>query len=383
MQLSRLALMVVAACPMHAAVSLAQDTTPARPLADRVGEVLDRHADAAPGVSVAIVDPAGEVHTFTRGLARKEPAAAMTPEARMFSGSIGKSYCAAVLLQLVDEGVIDLDAKLSATLGEAAWFDRLPNADALTPRLLARHQSGIPEHVWMPEFSAALKAEPMKHWEPGELVAFVLDAEPLFPAGEGWSYADTNYILLGMVIEAATGRRYEELLQERVLTPLGLADTIPSSQPELPGLVSGYTALGEMFGLPEEVAAEGVYAANPQFEWTGGGLVSTTSDLARFMHEFCAGSIVPDTQAQAMRDAVDARLWPGSSYGIGLIVRPTPSGELLGHTGIFPGYLSGAWHMPGVGATFAVQLNADSPGANRALEMLTTELAACLAGPAD
>ena len=84
-----------------------------------------------------------------------------------------------------------------------------------------------------------------------------------------------------------------------------------------------------------------------------------------------------------MRDAVDARLWPGSSYGIGLIVRPTPSGELLGHTGIFPGYLSGAWHMPGVGATFAVQLNADSPGANRALEMLTTELAACLAGPAD
>ena len=186
-----------------------------------------------------------------------------------------------------------------------------------------------------------------------------------------------------MVIEAATGRRYEELLQERVLTPLGLADTIPSSQPELPGLVSGYTALGEMFGLPEEVAAEGVYAANPQFEWTGGGLVSTTSDLARFMHEFCAGSIVPDTQAQAMRDAVDARLWPGSSYGIGLIVRPTPSGELLGHTGIFPGYLSGAWHMPGVGATFAVQLNADSPGANRALEMLTTELAACLAGPAD
>lgn len=383
MQLSRLTLIVVAACSMHAAVSLAQDTTPARPLADRVGEVLDRHADAAPGVSVAIVDPAGEVHTFTRGLARKEPAAAMTAEARMFSGSIGKSYCAAVLLQLVDEGVIDLDAKLSASLGEAAWFDRLPNADALTPRLLARHQSGIPEHVWMPEFSAALKAEPMKHWEPGELIAFVLDSEPLFPAGEGWSYADTNYILLGMVIEAATGRRYEELLQERVLTPLGLADTIPSSQPELPGLVSGYTALGEMFGLPEEVAADGVYAANPQFEWTGGGLVSTTSDLTRFMHEFCAGSIVPDTQAQAMRDAVDARLWPGSSYGIGLIVRPTPSGELLGHAGIFPGYLSGAWHMPGVGATFAVQLNADSPGANRALEMLTTELAACLAGPAD
>ena len=346
-------------------------------LADRVNEVLDRHTDAAPGISVAVIDKAGELHTFTRGLARKDPATPMTPESRMFSGSIGKTYCAAVLLQLVDESEIGLDDNLSEYLGDEDWFDRLPNATTITIRQLARHQSGIPEHVWLPEFTASLKAEPTKHREPAELVSFVLDAEPLFPAGEGWSYADTNYILLGMAIEAATGQRYEDLLQARVLGPLGLGDTIPSSQPELPGLVSGYTALGEMFGLPEEVSAAGVYAINPQFEWTGGGIVSTTSDLARFMHEFCAGEVIPEAQRQAARDAAPAQLWPGSSYGIGLIRRPTPSGEMLGHTGIFPGYLSSAWHV--AGATFAVQLNSDGPAAGRGLELLTLELAQALA----
>lgn len=353
------------------------------PIEQRVRVVLSRHADAAPGISAAVVDPFGEVHAAVWGLARKDPAEPLTPDARMFSGSIGKSYCGAVLLQLVSEGVLGLDDQLSKHLGEEPWFDRLPNAAALTVRQVARHQSGIPEHVWMPEFAEALRDDPMKHWEPAELVAFVLDAEPLFAAGEGWSYADTNYILLGMVIERVTGRRYEDLLQERVLDPLGLDDTIPSSRPELPGLVSGYTSLGEMFGLPEEAAVDGVYAMNPQFEWTGGGIVSTAGDLARFMHQLCAGELVPAEAHKEMLDTTAAgeRLWPGSGYGIGLITRASAAGELWGHAGIFPGYLSGAWHLPQRGWTLAVQVNADGPEAAWAMEMLTGELAALLAEP--
>jgi D-alanyl-D-alanine carboxypeptidase len=350
-------------------------------LAQSIGEVLDRHIDAVPGISVAVVGPQDKVWAVVRGLARKDPAEPMRTDSRMFSGSIGKSYCSAVLLQLVSEGVIDLESPLSLYLGDEPWFARLPNAESLTVRQVARHESGIPEHVWMPEFAATLREQPLKHWEPEELIAFVLDAEPLFAAGEGWSYADTNYIVLGMVIEQVTGRRYEDELRDRVLEPLGLTRTTPSSSPELPGLVGGYTSLGDMFGLPEEVATDGVYAMNPQFEWTGGGIVSTTSDLAKFMHELCAGGLVPDTAHQEMLDAAPAgaRLWPGSSYGIGLIQRPSPSGELWGHAGIFPGYLSGAWHMPGSGWTFAVQINADGPDAGRALERLTAELASLIA----
>ena len=348
---------------------------PAAPsLDDEVRAVLAEHADAAPGISVAVIDARGSLHTYTHGLARTDPPEPMTPAARMFSGSIGKTYCAAVLLQLADEGVLSLDDHLADHLGDEPWLDRLPNARNITLRQLARHQSGIPEHVWMPEFAAALKAEPMAHREPAELVAFVLDADPLFPAGEGWSYADTNYILLGMVIEAAAGERYETLLQRRVLDPLGLRDTTPSSGPQLPGLVSGYTALGEVFGLPEEVASDGAYAINPQFEWTGGGIVSTTADLARFMHAFCAGDLLPEPQREVAREATPARLWPGASYAIGLIRRPCPAGEILGHTGIFPGYLSSAWHIPAAEATVAVQLNSDAPDAARALDQITLRL---------
>ena len=88
--------------------------------------------------------------------------------------------------------------------------------------MLLAHTSGIPEHIQVTAFQDALAADPFKVWKPAEMVAYVLDAKPLFPAGSSFSYADTNYILVGMIIERITGRTYYEVLDERILKPLGL-----------------------------------------------------------------------------------------------------------------------------------------------------------------
>ena len=132
----------------------------------------------------------------------------MQPSDRMLAGSVGKTYAAAVALQLCEAGRLDLDAKTARWLSDEPWFPRLPNAEQLTLRQLMNHTSGLRDHVWMPDFHAALAADMQRVWRPEELVAYVLDTEPLFPAGAGWSYADTNYILVGMIIERVTGRPF-------------------------------------------------------------------------------------------------------------------------------------------------------------------------------
>ena len=336
-------------------------------------------AGDVPGVSAALITRDGRLHAVAAGVARRPPhEEALTIDGRMLSGSIGKTYCAVVLMQLVAEKRIDLDAKASAYLGSEDWFDRLPNAAALTVRSLLNHTSGIPEHVWSDGFRQALADDPWRSWELEELLRFVLDTPPLFAVGEAWSYADTNYLVLGAIIEEVTGRAYEDELRDRVLAPLGLSDTLPTTQPRLEGLVSGYTRLAGTFPISAEVAADGRYGMNPQFERTGGGLCSTASDLARFGHALFTTDLVrADLRLAMVSGAIDGgeRLGPGGAYGLGVIVQETAAGTWWGHRGIMPGYLSGLAHYPERGITVAVQVNSDEEKANDRLKELLVELA--------
>lgn len=111
--------------------------------------------------------------------------------------------------------------------------------------------------------------------------------------------------------------------------------------------------------------------STPSSSGRGGGIVSTTADLARFDGgAFFAGDLLPEPQREVALSHPRPPL-ARASYAIGLIRRPTPAGEILGHTGIFPGYLSSAWHIPAAEATVAVQLKLDAPDAARALDQIT------------
>ncbi|RMH01654.1 MAG: class A beta-lactamase-related serine hydrolase [Planctomycetota bacterium] len=315
-----------------------------------------------PGATLGVVLPDGRSFGVAAGFADPATEARMTPDARMLAGSIGKTFFAAWILRRAEEGKVDLDAPLRRYLGDRPWFERLPNAEGLTLRLLLGHRSGIPEHVQAPGFLAAVLAEPDKVWAPGERLAWILDRAPLFAPGEGWSYADTNFIVAALAVEAATGEEAYAAIRREFLQPLGLDGIAPSDRRELPGLVPGFPRLLRLEGMPERTLDDdGRFFCNPQMEWAGGGFLCTARDLARWGHALLAGELLrPETRA-AMRDGVPATTGPGDRYGLGLQLWDA-GGELgpaEGHGGWFPGYLSELAHFPRLGFTLALQVDTD------------------------
>lgn len=360
------AMLLVAGAALGAAPPPEPKTAPSPPVADvgraaRAGARLQRliAEHGWPGATLAWVLPDGRVESVAAGVTDVPGGRPMTVGDRMFSGSIGKTYVAAVMLQLVSEGLAGLDDPVGRWLGAEPWFGRLPNSSALTLRMLLAHTSGIPEHIQVTAFQDALAADPFKVWKPAEMVAHVLDARPLFPAGSDFSYADTNYILVGMIIERITGLTYYGMLDERILRPLGLRDTTPSDRPDLPGLVCGHTTPDNPFRVPDRTLVDGRYPMNPQVEWTGGGLISTSADLARWAAALYAGNVLPLAMRERMLETGPSNLGPGVRYGLGVITWEGRHGQVWGHTGWVPGYHSGMAYFPTQRLAVACQVNSD------------------------
>jgi D-alanyl-D-alanine carboxypeptidase len=311
-------------------------------LQDRIRVRLEafREKTGCPGVSAAFVLADGSEGAVAVGWADVEEKKPLTPRDRILSGSIGKTYVSAVAMQLVGENRLDLDKKISVYLGKERWFGRLPNGSDVTVRMLMNHTSGVPEHVYHPEFGSQVGDDPDRVWKPSELVAFVLDAPARFPAGKGWSYADTNYILLGMIIEKVSGHTFYEELERRVLVPLDLKDTVPADGRAIPGLVPGYSGPNSPFRKPGKTIRDGLFVINPQVEWTGGGLACTPLDLARWGRAVYTGRAFPKKLLAQVLDGVPALGGTGDRYGLGVQIWPSDRGGAVGHGGWFPGYLS-------------------------------------------
>ncbi|WP_074219786.1 serine hydrolase [Rhodovulum sp. ES.010] len=279
---ARRLLAAIGLCLVTAAPATARDP------ASELAEVLDRFRDryGFPGGTAAIALPGTRLVAAASGLADVEAGRAMTSGTPMLAASLGKSFVAAVVLALESEGRLLQAEHLSEHLGDRLWFDTLPNAAPITIGHLLRHQSGLPDHPHLSEFQTALAmrvADNGAAFTPEEVLAFALGQDPLFRAGAGWAYSDTGYILLGLVIERVIGRPYYDVLREILLDPLALRETRPSDRQGIPGLAVGYTVPGNPSGLPERTAdAAGRLVWNPAVEWTGGGLASTASDLARW-----------------------------------------------------------------------------------------------------
>jgi D-alanyl-D-alanine carboxypeptidase len=180
------------------------------------------------GVSASVVLPDGLVLTVVAGYADREAQRLMTAETLMIQGSVGKTYVASIAMQLLHEKKLTLNDKLSTYLGREPWYEQLPNSTDVTVKMLMNHTSGIMRYELDPKFTTDLTNAPTKEWLPAERLRYVLGKKPRFAAGQGWDYSDTNYIVLGMIIEKMTGKPIEELIRTRLLIPLGLKQTMPS-----------------------------------------------------------------------------------------------------------------------------------------------------------
>jgi D-alanyl-D-alanine carboxypeptidase len=320
-----------------------------------------RGAGQFPGVTLGVTFADGRSIALASGESDTARHIPMRPTDRMLQGSVGKTYVAAVAMQLVAEGKLDLDAKIERYLGHEPWFDRLPNAHDITVRELMRHTSGLVRYEFQPAATAALRADPFKTWTPEDRLAFIFDTRAPFAAGKGWEYSDTNYIVLGMILERLLGEPYYTALEKRVLVPLGLSNTIPSNTPELPGVVNGYAGPNNDLGGYDASMRDGRLRVNPQFEWTGGGIASTADDLSRWARLLYEGRAFDPKLLPTMLDAVPARLGPNTAYGLGVIVRQTPDGPVWGHSGFFPGYATEMLYNPATHVAAAIQVNITQP----------------------
>lgn len=324
----------------------------------RVQALLDslRIAGNFPGLSFAIVKKDNTLLAYVSGYNDKEKNILLKPSDRMLQGSVGKTYVAAIALMLVAEGKINLNEKVSAYLSEYGWYARIPNAKDITVRMLMNHTSGVMRYEFKEKFTADLTNDPDKIWKPEDLISYVLDEPASFKAGEGWEYSDTNYILLGMIIEKVTGKRYYDLLKQTILQPLQLLNTFPSENRTLKGLSQGYAGTENEFGRKDKVVGtDGLFIINPQFEWTGGGVYSTTGNLAKWGKFLYEGKII-DT-APMLSNGVPAKLGRDTKYGLGVIIRPTSLGIGYGHSGFFPGYMTELLYFPDQGISAAIQCN--------------------------
>lgn len=312
-----------------------------------------------PGASLAFILPDGAELTVTSGFASKEDQTKMSPTHRMPAGSAGKTFVAAVAVRLVLSGKLALEDPASKWLGEEEWFARLPNAGTLTLHNLLNHTSGIPEYYSQPEFIAELKKDTDRAWKPEELLAFVLDDPPLFSAGEGWSYADANFLVVGLIIERASEESFYGQVKRDLLKPHGLTRTLPTDRPDLPDLAQGYIVMGRFFGYPAHAVEEGVFAFNPQFEWCGGGFLSTPRDLAKWASVLYQGKAFEGDYLEALLGGVPTRPKSREKYGLGTFLQETKVGPMHGHDGFFPGYLTSMGYFPEHGFAAALQLNTD------------------------
>jgi D-alanyl-D-alanine carboxypeptidase len=324
-------------------------------------ETLHQNGDF-PGASASIVLPDDQMLSICVGTAFDSARTPITAKSRMSSGSVGKTYFAALAMRLVSENKLDRDANVSVYLGDQQWFSRIPNKDEITIRNLLCHQSGIPRYVLEADVWKTAIDNPEKQWHGIEQLGYVFDKKPLHKAGDGWAYSDTNYILLALVLEKVSQRPAIEQIDEYFLKPNKLNDTVPATRGKIENLVSGRCRLLASYGIPEQPVVDNQFVFNPEFEWAGGGYVCTSADLARWTRILWSGKALQGNYVQTMVANAPSSapfLGRGSKYGIGTMIRPTPMGESFGHDGVFTGYLTSTAYFPDHDIAVAIQVTTD------------------------
>lgn len=329
------------------------------PLQQRLQARLDEWHKSArfPGATLGVCLADGKCFALATGYSDRDAKTPMKPSDMMLGGSSGKTFVAALALRLVKEGRLGLDDRLEKHLGKEPWFARLPNGRDITIRMLMRHTSGLVRYEFKEQFARDITADPDKSWTPPERLAYILGEKPPFEAGKGWEYSDTNYIVLGMVIEKLTGKPYFDLARKHFLKKYRLTRTIPQEGRVMPRVVQGYAGENNPFGGKDAMIEGGKFSINPQLEWCGGGMATNSEDLARWAKLMYEGEAIPRDLLPQMFDGVAMGPRGDAKYGLGVMIRNTKLGRSYGHSGFFPGYLTDLMYFPEHRISVAVQVN--------------------------
>lgn len=296
---------------------------------DDIGEILDRDP-GNPAVVLYVWTP-DETYAAAAGLVQIDGSEAATVEDRFRIGSVSKTYTAVTTLQLVDDGLIELDEPISTYL-PADLIANLDGADAVTVRQLLNMSSGLYEYL-QDDFYAAVDDNPTYTWTPEETLArFAYGEDALFEAGTDFEYTNTNYLLLELIVESVTDEPLFEVMRENIFDPIGADDTYTQIQESLPGeFVHGYEDLDGDGDLDD------AFAINDGAGMGDGGLIANAEDVALFYKWLLYdGELLEDDTLEAM--LTDEM---GSEYGLGIeVIQDDDYGMVYGHSGSVLGFTS-------------------------------------------
>jgi D-alanyl-D-alanine carboxypeptidase len=321
-------------------------------LQKKLGAALDS-AVAARGITgaAAAVDVDGCSFRGASGLAVPGTATALAAGDLFRIGSITKTFVSTLILMLQAEGRLSLDDRVSAHVAG------VPGAEHISVRQLLNHTSGLYNYTDSQAFWEACEAGPGRAFTPAELIAFAAAHPPYFPPGGGFHYANTNYIVAGLIAEAVGGEPLERQLRRRIFEPLGMSHTyLDGAEPARPGLVSGFAPSAD--GYEDET-----HAGSPSGAWAAGALVSSTDDVNRFLARLLGGNLLAPAQLAEMTTWTRTPFPQAPEYGLGISEHDTALGMSLGHVGSIAGYDAWTARVGGRGVTITVLANQVEAGA--------------------
>jgi D-alanyl-D-alanine carboxypeptidase len=302
-----------------------------RELEDAAAQLVAK-PDGPPGV-IVVVQRKNDRRVISAGVADLRTGALPGVDDHMRVASVAKAFSGATALSLVPRGVLSLED----TVGK--WRPDLPREWAnITLRQLLNHTSGIPDFSKEDAFIEALLASLLVAPPPDQLLSYIEKPEPIFSPGTQYAYSNSDNIIVGIMIEAATGRPYERALRHQVARPFGLFDTTLPGGAELPRpFVHGYER--DESGVNEDVSE--LIAAG--WSWASGGVVSTPQDATEFVRRYVAGRETDKKtraeQFQFVPGGSSEPPGPGTnSAGLAVFRYETRCGTVFGHTGNTPGY---------------------------------------------
>lgn len=310
---------VTAAAAITALLAPSATATP-RPDAVQRGLNALVHTDHVPGALAAVRDRDGRTRIYTAG----------AEDGQVRIGSNTKTFTAVVVLQLVGEGRIGLDAPVDTYLPGLVRGEGIDGRH-ITVRQLLQHTSGLPDY----EKEVTDTILHRRYLEPRDVLDIALRHKAGFPPGTGWAYSNTNYVVAGLIVQKVTGRPLAEEIDRRVIKPIGLRHTYFPAP--------GDTTIREPHPRGHHQDSPGapvrdVTDIDPSAAWAAGQMISTNSDVNRFFTALLAGRLLQPAQLAQMRTTVPLGD-SGAGYGLGLMSRPLSCGGVYwGHGGDITGY---------------------------------------------
>ncbi len=323
--------------------------------AQRVQQLLDRKIAEydIPGAVMAVMKRSGKAQVFVSGVASLSDNRPLTRKDKFRVGSNTKTFTAMTILQLAQEGRLSLDDSLAKWLpGIMPKYDNV--SDKITIRHMLQHTSGIfsftEDDNWVNNFLT----NTYYRYEPDNLLSIANNHAPYDPPGVSFHYSNTNYVLLGLIIQKVTNRKFEQEIRRRFIEPLGLSDTVVP----LMGLptMSGRSSNGHdsMDGYWFDYTA-----MDPSSTWSSGNMVSTAEDLAKWVLHLGRGNLLNEYYRNEQRKFVNMPKYTNLKYGLGIIFEADYG--LLGHQGGIVGYSTQMYYVEDEDAALVFLYNVTFP----------------------